>query len=136
MRRSSCACGNLQLTLEGEPSGVYACGCQDCQKLTGTAFAYRARYPRKAITVTGETRSWRRKGTSGQIWLDFTFCPHCGATLFCGTISLVGAVSDWVAISVGAIADQDFPPPRSLYWADRLHSWCQLPGSVARVATQ
>lgn len=42
-RTASCACGGLKVTVSGAPARVYACACLECQRATGSGFAYRAR---------------------------------------------------------------------------------------------
>jgi hypothetical protein len=126
-RTASCACGGLKLTLAGEPTSVYACACQECQRATGSAFAYRAKYPKTAIMdVTGERRSWRRGSDAGR-WIEQTFCPTCGTLLF-----MEGEViPNDIVVSVGCFIDSDFAPPAALFWSGRRHGWYQLADGIA-----
>lgn len=121
-RTASCSCQQVQLVLAGAPRRVYACSCLECQRCTGSAFAYRAIYPDAAVrSQTGETRSWRRTGTSGQ-WLEQTFCTTCGSVVF----MRAEALKDALSVSVGCMQDQEFPPPQMLHWSDRKHRWLGL----------
>jgi hypothetical protein len=123
-RVASCSCRGVQLVLTGEPRRVYACSCLECQRCTGTAFAYRAIYDDAAIlSQQGETRSWRRKGPSAG-WLEQTFCTACGSIVF----MRAEALRDALSVSVGCLEDQDFPPPETLHWSDRQHRWLSLDG--------
>ena len=42
-RRASCSCGQLHLTIEGEPSCISMCHCLECQRRTGAAISNQAR---------------------------------------------------------------------------------------------
>jgi hypothetical protein len=91
----------------------------ECQRSTGSAFAYRAIYADAAvISMRGDTRSWRRTGSSGQ-WLEQTFCTACGSILLMRAEGLKQALS----VSVGCLEDPEFPAPQMLHWADRKHRW-------------
>jgi hypothetical protein len=110
------------LVLAGEPRRVYACACLECQRCTGSAFSYRAIYADTAVIAQkGETKSWRRKGTSGA-WLEQTFCTNCGSVLFMRAEGLQGAL----AISVGCLEDAGFSAPQMLHWSERKHRWLCL----------
>ena len=118
-RTASCGCGGLKITVSGDPAGVYACACLECQRATGSGFSYRARFPKAAISsIDGERRSWRRNGEVGR-WVEQTFCPTCGALVYMEGEAIPGAV----VISVGCFADKAFTPPAALYWASRRHAW-------------
>ena len=128
-RTAACSCGAVQLVLAGTPRRVYACSCQECQRCTGSAFAYRAIYADAAIlSQQGDIRSWRRTGASGQ-WLRQYFCADCGSVVF----MRAEALRDALSVSVGCFADPDFPAPQMLHWPDRKHKWLCLEG-VAEAA--
>lgn len=124
-RQCACACGQLHASVIGEPLGVYLCCCEDCQRLSGTAFAYRARFDAAQVTVTGRRSVWRRTGASGG-YLAFAFCPDCGSTL----LTWPEAKKEFVALSVGGFADNSFPAPERAYWTARMHRWMSLPAAT------
>ncbi|RCS22906.1 aldehyde-activating protein [Phyllobacterium salinisoli] len=128
-RTASCACGNLKITVTGDPARVYACACLECQRATGSAFAYRARFQKAAIVhIEGERRAWRRGSNAGR-WIEQTFCPTCGTLVY-----MEGeALPDAVVVSVGCFADPAFPPPAALFWASRRHDWYDLMEGVQSV---
>ncbi|WP_082818934.1 GFA family protein [Cupriavidus nantongensis] len=123
-RTAACSCRGVELILAGEPRRVYACSCFECQRCTGSAFSYRAIYADSAIVGRkGETRTWRRTGTSGQ-WLEQEFCTTCGSVVLMRAEALKEAVS----VSAGCLEDRDFPPPQLMHWAERKHRWLCLQG--------
>ena len=60
---------------------ISICHCLDCQKRTGSAFGYQARFPADQVTVEGEMKEFERLGDSGQT-VTFRFCPLCGSTVY------------------------------------------------------
>jgi hypothetical protein len=96
----------------------------ECQRCTGSAFAYRAIYAESAIvSQKGETRSWRRTGSSGQ-WLEQTFCTTCGSVV----CMRAEALKDAFSVSAGCLEDRDFPVPQVLHWPGSKHRWLCLNG--------
>lgn len=121
-RTARCACGALTLTVRGEPVRVYACACFECQRATGSAFSYRARFAESAIAqIEGDRRSWRRGSDAGR-WIEQTFCPTCGTLVF-----MTGeAIPQEIVVSVGCFADPEFAPPVKIFREERRHGWYSL----------
>jgi len=123
-RTASCCCGQLTVRLSREPRGVGICHCLDCQRRTGSAFAYLARFE-GPYEVSGEATEYRRSGDAGASF-TFRFCPRCGSTVYKTEDGVEGSVS----IPVGALADPDFPAPTVSVYASRQHRWLQLPAEI------
>jgi hypothetical protein len=45
-REAACSCGQLQVTVRGDPVRVAMCHCLECQRRTGSTFGVQAFYPR------------------------------------------------------------------------------------------
>lgn len=128
-RSATCACGALRVTLRGAPQGIYACACLVCQKVTGAAFAYRAKFADGQVTaVEGASTAWRRSSDAGR-WVEHLRCVECGTVLFTRAEGLPGMI----AVSVGCFADPSFPPPTKLVWASKRHRWYELPETLRLV---
>ncbi|MGH6866977.1 MAG: GFA family protein [Methyloceanibacter sp.] len=130
-RTARCGCGKLAATAHGEPTEVYVCSCADCQRKSGSAFTYAAIYPKSAVTISGEHKSWRRHGDSGR-FIESHFCPDCGGNVFFRAVEM----SNWIGIAAGCFADQGFAGPARLFWASRRHHWLDLAQSITRLETQ
>jgi hypothetical protein len=130
-RTARCGCGNLTVTVRGEPFGVYACSCLLCQRKSGGAFTYSAIFAETTVSVAGERRPWRHHGDSGR-WIESEFCPTCGVTVCFRTEAWPTAVG----VAVGCFADPDFAQPARLYWAARRHRWLTLPDGLTLIETQ
>jgi hypothetical protein len=121
VRQASCSCGQLRLTAEGEPVRISVCHCLACQRRTGSAFGFQARFPTERVRVEGASSEYIRLSDAGETW-SFHFCPECGATVFYTGASQPGLV----AVPAGAFADPAFPPPTVSVWESRKHSWFDL----------
>lgn len=123
-RQASCACGQLQLTCEGEPIRISICHCLDCQKRTGSTFGTQARFAREDVTrIGGKSVAFIRPGDSGGT-VTFHFCPRCGSTVYWELSGVPGVI----AVAVGAFADPQFPAPRVSVYESRRHDWVDLSG--------
>lgn len=124
-RTASCSCGQLQITVHGEPRGVGLCHCFACQRRTGSVFAALAGFA-PPYEASGTAREYVRTGDQGARF-RFRFCPECGTNLF---HTEIGREEHGVAVAVGAFADPGFPPPRDSVYDCRRHPWLELPPGV------
>jgi hypothetical protein len=127
-RDASCSCGQLRVAVTGEPVRVSVCHCLACQRRTGSAFGYQARFRSADVTISGRATQWGRVADDGETSCTFHFCPECGTTVY-----YVGDQDpEFVAVAAGAFADPSFPPPQRTVWEDRRHAWVTLPPGVRR----
>jgi hypothetical protein len=124
-RTAACVCGQLRITVEGEPRGVGVCHCLACQRRTGSVFAALAGFA-PPYRVVGEATEYVRTGDRGARF-RFRFCPVCGTNLF---HTEEGHEDRSVSVAVGAFGDPSFPPPRVSVYDSRRHAWVALPVGV------
>ena len=124
-RQASCSCGQLTLIARGDPVRVSICHCRACQRRTGSVFGAQARFTVEQIQTSGESTKYFRVGDSGGE-IRFSFCPHCGATVF----YQIAEMPDVIAVPVGAFADPSFPTPGVSVYEARQHDWVVLPDGV------
>ena len=55
-RRAACSCGQLHLTIEGEPLRISMCHCLECQRRTGAVISNQARFGRDQVTFARPRR--------------------------------------------------------------------------------
>ena len=127
VREAACSCGQLRLTAEGDPVRISVCHCLACQRRTGSAFGFQARFPADRVRISGRSTDYVRISDHGEE-RTFRFCPGCGATVF----YTVEGVPDVIAVPVGAFADPSFPPPRVSVYESRRHAWVSLPDGIDR----
>jgi hypothetical protein len=120
-RRAACSCGQLHLTIEGEPLRISMCHCLECQRRTGAVISNQARFHREQVTFCGQATTWKRKAESGNA-LTFHFCPTCGSTVCWEGEGFPG----YVAVAIGNFADPKFPAPTLAVWEESRHPWVSL----------
>ncbi|OCP03070.1 MULTISPECIES: GFA family protein [unclassified Ensifer] len=87
----------------------------------GSAFSYRARYSKQAVTLDeGDRRRFRRISSTG-LWMDQVFCPNCGTIIYMEA----EVIEDKIVVSVGCFGEPDFRAPASIFWSRRRHDWYQ-----------
>jgi hypothetical protein len=121
-RHAVCNCGQLQLTIEGEPVRISMCHCLECQRRTGAVLSNQARFRREQITFAGTATEWTRTAESGNV-LTFRFCPKCGSTVYWTSEGF----PDLVAVAIGTLADPSFPAPTISVWEASRHPWVSPP---------
>ena len=132
-RKASCHCGQLRLTVDGEPFAVSICNCLACQRRTGSAFGVQAGFKADRVTVEGRYSDYARvSDETDRKEHVFHFCPDCGSQVF----YTEPTEPDLVVVSVGAFADPTFPAPTESGYDSRRHPWIGLPESVARHAAE
>ncbi|MGE0718538.1 MAG: GFA family protein [Alphaproteobacteria bacterium] len=125
-RTAECSCGQLRITVRGEPRGVGVCHCLACQRRTGSVFATLAGFA-APWEVSGMATEYVRAGDRGARF-RFRFCPVCGTNLF---HTEEGRADGSVGVAVGAFADPGFPPPDDSVYDCRRHPWVRLPEGIA-----
>ena len=117
-REGSCSCGQLQIRVAADPLRTGVCHCLSCQRRSGSAFAFQARFAAEAVRTEGEAREYVQISDEGEP-RSFSFCPHCGVTVW----FMSPSAPEVIAVPVGVFADPDFPPPMASGWEERKHCW-------------
>ena len=123
-RQAICECGQLVVTLRGEPEHHHACTCTKCQRASGSVMTVSAWYPRhQLVSVKGRTMTWRTGGKGTEIYR----CARCGG----GGYFLSGSyLPHCIAVNVGHFADPDYPPPAHIHWWPSRPNWLSAPADV------
>jgi hypothetical protein len=122
-RNASCRCGQLQITVTGEPVRLSVCHCLNCKKRSGSAFAVQARWPANDVTISGMSNVFAKAGDSGDK-AHFHFCPDCGSDVF----YIAEAMPDVVAVPLGAFDDPFFGTPEYSVYEARKQDWVEIVG--------
>ncbi len=76
-----CHCDAVRYEIKARPLGGVLCQCRDCQRFSGSGHMASIVFPADAVTLTGETRTYRYAGGSGSPVLN-VFCPNCGSPVY------------------------------------------------------
>ena len=136
-RSARCACGRVELTVEGEPAQVYVCHCDFCQRRSGNVFIASATFPEdQVVAISGETRYYNglevegvgAPGIPGGI--NYRFCAVCGSSLYFDMI-FPPTGQRFFTVALGSFVDAVFPPPSAEYFTRYRHPWVPpIPGAV------
>ena len=125
----ACHCGNLSYVAEIDPERVTICHCNDCQRMSGSAFRVNAHADASTFTMTGEPAIYERRAASGRTRLH-AFCPRCGTNIYAtGTGERAAALS----LRTGTINQRHQLRPARQIWCDSAVEWSEVAG-VERVA--
>lgn len=131
-RKASCSCGELSITISGEPALVAACNCLECQKRTGSVFGVSSFFSSDQITEKSGKASLYSKNNDPDPSACSHFCSNCGTTVFWYPDFL----EDHIGIAVGCFADPSFPEPQLVGWCKSKHEWVSFPESWPSSDTQ
>jgi hypothetical protein len=107
MFSGQCLCGQVQISVRGEPLRVGICHCTNCRKESGSAFTFYAVWPAHQFEHVGETSEFRGRH----------FCPRCGAELF-------SADDREAEIKLGILSEAPTPfVPSYELWIKRREPW-------------
>jgi hypothetical protein len=121
-REAACACGDLRVTMQGEPMLVSSCCCTRCQRRTGSLFGVTVYFhPRQMTARQGPSVAFHRPDGS----TTFHFCPRCGSSIWW----VPDEEDDVIGLAGGAFADPKLPSPQRMVWTDSRHPFvCVPPG--------
>ncbi|ABS64664.1 glutathione-dependent formaldehyde-activating GFA [Parvibaculum lavamentivorans DS-1] len=111
-----CACGAVRYRIEAETIGSRVCHCRICQKAMASPFLAVASFPKKAVTVTGETARWR---SSERLWRHF--CPKCGSS-----VTLEPLDGDRLGFPLATLDDPQSINPEMHIWVSAKVPWLML----------
>ena len=123
-RKASCRCGQLRVTVTGDPVRVSVCHCLNCKKRSGSAFAVQARWPTGQVSIEGRSNTHVMVADSGNR-ATFHFCPDCGSDVY---YENNGKFDGLIAIPLGAFDDPYFASPKFSVWEKRKHDWIEILG--------
>jgi hypothetical protein len=124
-RTAQCICGSIAVSVNGEPRMHAVCHCEDCKRMTGSAFGISAYFLRSDVTeMKGEPTVYAvRRRDDDQ---EFHFCKTCGGTVFWYT----GARPHLIGIAggcfpVGSLGEPSISAkhPQKLPWVGLPDNW-------------
>ena len=117
-----CLCGKVRYTATAAPLFQGVCHCTDCQRQTGTAYSVVAAFGASDVKVTGDMKTYRNTGSSGNDVLR-RFCAECGSPI----LSEPAASQGMVFVKAGTLDDTSIVDPKVHVWCDSKQSWVAIP---------
>lgn len=127
----SCECGNVHYQVTGDPVVTVACHCNDCRKLSGSAFGTVIVINADDLALTGDLKMWEKPADSGRRKQLF-FCPRCGNRIYHQDPD----APELVRIRSGTLDLAELPEPQVHVYAARKQSWVNFAEGVTKFAGQ
>jgi len=123
----SCLCGNIKFEYFGQLGPSSYCHCDDCKKVTGSAFLVSIRLHAKDLKIVSENsiKSFSKKSDIGNLIIR-EFCENCGSPLF--TISPHNP--DFIWVKAGCFDEFDIIKPIHQSWTDSKVEWANIPKNL------
>jgi hypothetical protein len=136
-RTARCACGRVEVTVEGEPGQVYVCHCDFCQRRSGNVFIASATFCEdQVVSITGETRCYNGLEVDGvgavvtPGGINYRFCAVCGSSVYFDMV-YPPTGERFYKIALGSFVDAVFPTPTVEFFTKFRHPWVpRIPDAV------
>lgn len=139
-RTARCACGRVEVTVEGDPLMVYVCHCQFCQRRSGNVFIASAQFSEEqVVSITGETTRYNGLELDGvgavaiAEGINYYFCSTCGSTMYHHNV-MPHTGRRIYAVSLGAFTDEVFSAPTTEFFTKHRHSWVPAVAGAVQVS--
>jgi len=121
-----CLCGYVRYTYHGDIGEANYCHCEDCRRVTGSAFGVSVQLDVKGFEiVSGQTRSFTKHGDSGNE-LTRHFCPQCGSPVYTSS----PAHPQHIYVKAGTLDDASLVAPARQSWTASSVSWHRIPPTI------
>jgi hypothetical protein len=121
-----CLCGKITYTYDGSVGPASYCHCQDCRRVTGSAFSIAIAVKRDNLHVAGDSlESYTKLGDSGSE-ITRHFCRSCGSQLYGSS----PRDPDSVYLKAGTLDDPMVVKPDRQRWLSSAVSWSQIPQGI------
>jgi len=130
VRSGGCACGSIRYLLRDDPMIVHACFCEDCQRLSGSAFVTNAWTEASNLEFVreygafAETEASSLVGGSGRSH-SVCFCKKCSTSIY----SRYGGAPGSIFVRVGTLDDPSEFPPNVCIWTRSKPTWFDVNNS-------
>lgn len=131
LRTGRCLCGSVRFEVDGEPTIVAHCHCEDCQRLTGAGHSTGAMFSTENFRITGELGEYELRSDNGNV-VTRVFCPSCGSPIFGRNTGMEG----FLTISLGIFDESAGFEPSVIIFARNRKPWDLMDESIATFEAQ
>ena len=127
----SCQCGNAHYQIRSDSVVSVACHCNNCRKLSGSAFGISLVVKSADVTFSHNLKTWERPSDTGRrnkAW----FCPDCGNRIYHQDPDAPSVVR----IRAGTLDNDQIPEPMVHVFAADKVPWLKFPDHVTLIEGQ
>lgn len=122
MLTGRCLCGAVRYAYDGEVGAAGYCHCEDCRRVSGSAFGVSVRVAASGFRITaGVPKSFTKLGDSDR-QVTRCFCGDCGSPLY----TLPPLHPDVVFIKAGSLDDPSAVKPNRQAWVRSRVAWAEI----------
>ncbi len=120
-----CHCGAISFEAEVDPRAAAMCHCDDCQRLTGSAFRVNVQAPAATFHLRGEPAVYIKTADSGNKRAH-AFCGRCGTPIYaCAPVDPAS-----YSLRLGTLTQRrEITPQRQIY-TKRALKWLASLGAI------
>lgn len=109
--KGSCACGDIEYEIQGEPEFSFHCQCRQCQRITGSGHASQLMVKVDNTTISGKLTFYTQLA-DGENTKSSGFCATCGSPI----LTKVREYPDMLYFHAASLNDpSQFHPQKILY---------------------
>ncbi len=117
-----CCCGAIRYEYMGEVGAAGYCHCEDCRRISGSAFGVSVRVAAKNFRIVrGEPKGFTKPGESGRAATRY-FCPDCGSPIY----TAPALHPETVFIKAGSLDDPTLVKPDRQAWTRSRVAWATI----------
>jgi hypothetical protein len=114
-----CLCTYVRYRYEGVFGPAAYCHCEDCRRVTGSAFNVGVRIEVSGLVLVGGAVKTHTKFADSGHPISRSFCPDCGSPLYTAS----RRHPEWYYLKAGSLDDPTLVMPRYQSWSDSAVSW-------------
>ena len=126
-----CACGAVEVRIDGEALGVRQCWCRRCQKIAAGGPTHNAIFLTADIWIDGVTASDSYVADSGNT-LTRSHCPACGTPILGGS----SARPQMRVLRLGILDEPHGLKPTMAIWASEAPDWAIIDPAIETFPAQ
>jgi hypothetical protein len=116
-----CACGNVKLSITGEPVATRQCWCRQCQHLSGGGPSHNCMFRTDEVHLDGQLGAHSYVADSGNTLTQW-FCPGCGNHIYAQS----SARPQLRTVRLGVLDQPHGLAPRMAIWTAAAPPWAAI----------
>ena len=126
-----CACGQVTLTITGEPVTARQCWCRQCQRIAAGGATHNAMFATQDVIIAGTLAGHTYLAASGNTIIQ-SFCPACGTHV----MGQSDARPQFRVIRMGTLDTPHAIKPLMAIWTDDAPEWAVIDPALEQFPRQ